>query len=180
MKNIKCIWLLPVICICFFGSCTKKTADKKFFDVPGYFENEIKSIKNYSSTITKLAVYNADTSYEELNVKDVNWEKEFAIFLETDINKPNYYANMTTVSENFGHRITYQATSDKLKIQKVVVEYRPDTNRMVEISIHKNNLISVTEIHAIYIPDSLYSISGEQKIKNLGDKNTFFVKGEFK
>jgi hypothetical protein len=179
MKNIKCIWLLPVICICLFVTCTSKIEEKKFFDVPGYIKNEIKSIKNSESTIIKTSVYNSDTAYQSLSTKEVNWNKEFAIFLETDINKPIYYANMTVNSENSTHKTTYQAKSGKLNIQKVVVENGPDTHKIIEIEINKNNLISVTKIHALYIPDSLYIISGEQTIKNLGDQNTFFVKGEF-
>lgn len=178
MKNTKCIYLLSVICICFLISCTEQITEKKFFDVPDYMEKQIKLIRNNTSTIAKLAVYNGDTSLHKLNVRDVNWEKEFAIFLETDINKPIYYANMTIISDDSNHKTTYLAKSNQLKIQKVQVEYYPNKRSMVKIEINKNNLISVTKIQALYISDSLYTISGEQQIKNLGDRNTFFVKGE--
>lgn len=187
MKNIKCIYLFTVVCIFLLYACSSKTDQKKFFDVPGYFKTEIDSIKSNYTTVSKTSVYNGDTNRQKLQVVDVNWEKEFALFLECDINKPVYYANMSLGGAPAWHGppeeakqwLSYSANSPKLSIQFVVIGKKNENVVSVGIRISKANLISVTNIDAEYEKGVGYSISGEQKIKNLGDKNTFFVEGKF-
>lgn len=169
-------------------SCKEKTKEKKFFDVPSYFKQEIEYIKTNLSSVSKTSVYNGVISTQYLSVKDINWEKEFGIFLECNINKPVYYANMEVLespawqgpSEEEKGSVMYISKNKILSIQRVSVDSRKGIVSGINIHLEKSNLISNTFIDAWYVKDSSYTISGEQAIKNLGDKNTFFVNGKFK
>lgn len=164
------------------ASCTEKKSEKRYFDIPGYFEKEIQYVKANHKAVSKVAVYNGDSSTSESKVMDVNWNKEWAIFLESDINKPIYYANMT--ESDFGE---YFSQSKKLSIQKVKLEYDKTTEGMsgnniigIELSIVKGNLISSTSINAIYRKDWGYTICGLQDIHYLNSRHRYFVEGQFR
>jgi hypothetical protein len=179
MKNIHRIYLVLVLCLYGLFSCNAPLAKKKFFDVPGYFKGEISFIQNNFTTVLKSSVYNGDSAYQQLKVSEVNWNKELAIFLESDINKPAYYANMQADDQG-----SCRATSNKLSIQEVLLGYgaHEEQNRVVnvQIVISKTNLISSTNIRAEYQHGYAYTIRGDQKIKNLGDHNDFYIQGLFK
>jgi hypothetical protein len=168
-------------------SCGSKNSEKKFFDVPGYFRSEIEYIKANFSTVQKRSIYNGDSTRKEFKVMDMNWEKEFGLFLECDINKPIYYANgegnfapaWHGTSNEFHPGYMYKANSKKLNIQLVNIEYKGKNEERVTIEISKSNLISNTNIHAVYEKDMGYLVSGEQHIKSLGDKNVFLMEGKF-
>lgn len=186
MRNF-CCGLVLMLATGIFFSCGSKTKEKKFFDVPGYFEKEIEYIKANYSTVSKTSVYNGTTQVKEFNVSEINWNKEFGIFLECDINKPIYYANgdgrfapaWHGPQDKFRTYYIYISKSKKLGIQLVNIEHKENGER-VTVEISKSNLISITDIKASYEKNVCYQISGEQRIKGLGDKNIFFIKGEFK
>lgn len=189
MRRSCCILFL-VLATGFLFSCEQKVQDKKFFDVPGYFSGEIDSLSKSNFSFRKITVYNGDTSKMEIHSKSINWEKEFAIFLECDINKPAYYANMSKISTPshaaqpmFG----WSDKSEKLPIRYVMVEgYNygegsfPSNTTLIRIKMNKFNLISETTIDGLYIKDSVYEFRGSQKIKLSGETNTFFIQGKLK
>lgn len=186
MRRSCCILFL-VLATGFLFSCEQKVQDKKFFDVPGYFKKEIKYIKQTFRAVTKTTIYNADSSITEFKVSDINWEKEFAIFLESDINKPIYYANLKTVPQpaldtNY-HHLKYINIYPKANLQEVYIGFRElssgDQAEFIMIKIKKLNLINVTNIVATYSKNNFYCIEGDQSLKHLGIPSTFFVKGVF-
>lgn len=181
MKDIRLKWQFIFILLIFF-SCNGNRNTKRYFDIPAYFTSEIDSAKNNFQAVDKRAVYNGDTSISVVKVSGMNWKKEWAIFLEANINKPIYYANMT--ESDLGQ---YRAQSNKLSIQKVDLEYAKNADGVpisdvigVDISISKGNLISTTEIQANYNRYIGYNIKGVQKINYLNQSNTFSIEGRFK
>ncbi len=185
--------IMPTACgltlLLMLVSCEQKTQEKKFFDVPGYFKGEINHIKNNFTSLVKTTTYNDSSSVAEFKVSEINWEKELGIFMECDINKPVYFANMSKISSPshasepvFG----WYDQSEKLPVRTVKVggyhygsSLYPSTN-LISIQVNKSNLISETTIDAVYLKDSMYEFKGVQKIKTIKDKNTFYIKGEFK
>jgi hypothetical protein len=181
-RNKICFFfILPTLV--FLNACSNTATTKKFFDIPGYFKQEVEYIKTNFSTVSKTSVYNNDSSHQDFKVTDVNWEKEFAIFMECDINRPIYYANMkelkSTVNDTNSTTITYESSSPKTRIQRVKIGFTEKGNQpdFVSIQLEKSDLISVTSIEALYVKGSRYQVQGKQKVKQLGDENHFFVEG---
>jgi hypothetical protein len=181
MQRTGC-WIFFTYAALMIYACSSKPTKKKYFDIPGYFKNEIREIKEKQSTVSKTSVYNGDTSRIEKKVIDVNWEKEFAIFLESDINKPVYYANLNEAEGG-----DYWTFSKKIPIQEVDIDYGRAEDGFpnyqvehVDIKIIKANLISNTVIDAEYHKGYRYIIQGTQKIEYLNQENHFYVEGKFK
>jgi hypothetical protein len=170
-------------------SCGSKNSEKKFFDVPGYFRSEIKYIKANFSTVQKRSIYNGDSTRKEFKVMDMNWEKEFGLFLECDINKPIYYANMKIGNSSYDgatiYSTLYTNKSEKYPIRGVKIDFcKPaegdDYPISVQINSQRSNLINATQLTAFYKKGERYFIEGTQRIKQLGDENHFFIEGKFK
>jgi len=179
---MKCIYLLPVICICFLFSCESNTNEKKFFDVPAFFKNEIALIEKENYVITKAYAYNYQGSKMDVKASDIKWENEFAIFLESDINKPAYFANMEVINASYDpleSNTLYKSKSKKLNIQSVKVTSCGGEVKDISIHINKSNLISNTTIDAYYSKGIRYSIIGTQNINQFNEKNVFWVEGRF-
>ena len=172
---------LCMVCIAGMLGCRNTTPQKKFFDIPAYFRKEIKTLQTNAITISKSSTYNGHRSQQDLRASNINWEKELAVFLEADINKPAYLANMRVDSTAYpgkGYQLMYTATSPKLSIRHVVINMKEE-EELVNIDIEKSNLISTTHINAYYLKGKRYAISGEQAVQNLGDQNQFFIEGNF-
>lgn len=118
----------------------------------------------------------------DVRASEINWEKEFAIFLECDINKPAYFANMEIIQATYDpveSSTIYKSKSKKLNIQSLKIVSFNGVTSDVSIQINKSNLISNTTIDAYYTSGVRYSIIGKQTIKQLGEKNEFWVEGRF-
>ncbi len=167
----------------FFISCETKTTEKKFFDIPGYFKEEIEYITMLHSTVKKTSIYNGKKTEEQKKTIDVNWKKEWQFFLQADINKPVYIANMQQhdLSDSIQKRILYTSNSSKTTIQRVelVWGFLNKNVDIVSISTRKNNLISSSEMMGIYIRGKRYFISGTQRTKYIGSSTSFSVEGFF-
>ncbi len=183
MKNRKGIYMLYIVCVVsVMLSCENKNKDLKFFDIPAFFKQEIEIIKTSNYVVTKSYSYNGEGSKMDMKASDINWEKEFAIFLECDINKPAYFANMEILHapyDSIESSVVYLSRSKKLNIQSVKIESIHGETSTISIKINKSNLISTTSIDAYYYKGTSYSIYGIQTIKKLGEKNDFWVEGRF-
>lgn len=171
-----------MLCVVLLFSCGNKTEEKKFFDIPTFFRSEIANIKTGNFMVTKAYSYNNQGAKMDVRASQINWEKEFAIFLECDINKPAYFANMEILDAGYDsvERSTiYRSKSKKLNIQSVKVVSFNGVTTDISIRINKANLISNTTIDAYYTSGVRYSIIGTQTIKQLGEKNEFWVEGRF-
>jgi len=186
MRNFSCgLFLLLAAGILF--SCGSKNQEKKFFDVPGYFEKEIEYIKITYSAVSKTSSYNGETQMKEFKVTEINWKKEFGIFMECDINRPIYYANLskipTAALDTNAHSIKYKSKSTKTNIDEIEIGFTElstgDEAHFISVRIRKSNLINATSIKAIYAKDHYYRIEGDQHVKYLGEHNSFKVEGVF-
>jgi hypothetical protein len=182
-----CCGLILLLAAGVLFSCGAKNAEKKFFDIPGYFRGEISYIKSNYDSVIKTTSYNGNTEKKDFPVSEINWEKEFGIFLESDINKPIYYAYLKPVADpgldTNHHSLSYESVSGKTNITNVQIGFRElsddDQTNFVSLKIHKSNLINETYIYAIYVKDRQYRIGGTQHIKSLKEQNTFRVDGIF-
>lgn len=170
--------LLVLSIAVFFISCSSgltKAKNDQFFGIKEYFENEIITLKENAFLISKKSTYNTKSDSIKQKSKDVNWENEWALFLELDINKPSYYNAMDYSKTR--HEERYTNTKKSMPIQSVVLALENNVLKKVSIEIKTSNFISNEKINLEYIPLSSYKIEGRKKTM-FSDEENYLIEAQ--
>jgi hypothetical protein len=153
----------------------KEGAVKEYFDVKGYFENNIAQLKKQHRAITKTVVHNGTAESKKIEIS--NWETELALFAESDINKPAWKGSYTKFDS--AGTVIYTANNTDLRTRRIIICKREDGG-INQLSIYNqvNNALYNTSETLNYYPDSAYTIEKYQKVKLLG-ANTYKITGKF-
>ncbi|MFD1631481.1 hypothetical protein [Pseudopedobacter beijingensis] len=172
--------LLPIF-ILFLSSC--KSGDKtpgqhelSYFNIKGYFEKEADKLSNLNPTVHKNISYNKQVEEKEVKIED--WHQEFALFIDSDINKSSWRRSYRKDSTSY--KTTYTALEDKLRTRKIEISFDTE-NRPLHFKIENNVSNYLYDSHEVleYIPDSLYRINKFQKVVVLG-QNDYAITGNIK
>ncbi len=90
MTNLSDTLVLYLAVMILFIGCQSDNAEikdkeHKYFDLEGLVKNQIALLDQNKPTIRKIAVIDGEEESIESNA--LNWEKEFVMFMESDINK---------------------------------------------------------------------------------------------
>lgn len=177
----------PIIVFCFiigvFASCSREKQVSQnlqahiYFDIKGFFENEADRLSRATMPVLKEIERNGGAK-ESKTILIKNWEKEFGLFMESDINKPAWTASYEVIEE--GNTLTYNSLDPELRTQKIVINKNGD-DEVKTITIHNkvSNKLYTSEEQLFYSPDSLYKIDKEQDIRVIGT-NRYLVVGKFR
>ncbi len=163
--------ILRLIAILFlFTGCNYKTEEAArkqiyYFSLVNYFENQSSLLENKS--IVKTVAKNNVTETRKVTIS--NWEQEFALFVESDINKAAWKDSYT--KDSTANKIKYQAKVDDLRVRSIEIDLKNNKPAKITILNQSNNLLYHTTETLIYIPDSLYQIKKHQKVILLGLNN---------
>lgn len=162
-----------------WSACTLKEQEKvntkTYFDVQGYFKAEASRLAKNNQTINKTIIVN-DKS-EERKVSIPNWEKEFDLFIQADINKASWRGSFTTTTT--GNLKTYSSQSEKIPVKKLEVGYKDNKVSSVKVFVTNTNDLYTSTDSLSYYPDSLYEIKKVQRIKLMNEKK-YQIIGKFK
>lgn len=166
-------------------ACTKNSTQNDsrivtYFDLKTYFENEIQELNQNQKSVKKTVVYNNKKELHRFS--NMNWEKELAIFKESDINKAAWKNSYTkdTILKNNLRTIEYKAKESSLAIRYVSITEDLTNQKLTNItirSINRNNLYNSFQV-LNYKPGISYSIIGNQKVRLLKE-TTYSVLGQF-
>lgn len=174
MKNsVLTFFIITLISGCTLDKQSKVKPDY-YFDLEVFFTEEIKNLNKSNSIIQKTVTHNGITELKKLKIE--NWEDEFALFIQSDINKPAW-KDAYQIDSSKKDKISYKALEDDLKTRLIEVEFK--NKRISNIKIlnkTSNYLYQIKEVLAYY-PDSLYVINKEQKVTILGENN-YQIKGK--
>lgn len=168
---------------CFFvviwSSCTLKEQEKvnakTYFDLQGYFKGEASRLAKNNPTINKTVIVNGKSETHQASIP--NWEQEFDLFTQADINKASWRGSFaTTATENLK---TYSSQSEKIPIKKLEVSYKDNKVSGVRIFVTNTNDLYTSTDSLSYYPDSLYEIKKVQRIKLMKEKK-YQIIGKFK
>jgi len=170
------LYLFPLLLI---SSCTEtknkdQAASLTYFDIKGYFQGEAIRLTQEKPLILKKIVKNASEESKEIRIKD--WNKEFSLFIESDINKPSWVSSYSV--KTIDDTTIYSALSADLRIREIKVT--KDADKIHSISI-KNDVINdlyKSREALFYYPDSLYRIVKQQNVRVLGI-NDYQIIGTF-
>ncbi len=163
----------------FCSACTFKEQDKldskTYFDVSGYFKGEAARLTKANLPVDKIVMVNG--KMEEKKITITNWEKEFDLFISSDINKASWKGAFNTVKSD--SITTYTSNSDKISVKKVEVVYQNEKIKAIKIFVTNTNNLYTSKDTLSYYPDSLYQIKKIQSIK-LMDEKKYQITGKFK
>ena len=167
IKNLYILVFALALLSCNQREESKANTGLTYFDLKGYFGKEIVRLKNAKARVNKLVSINGIEEHKTSLIND--WDKELAIFVNADINK-NSWKGSFEINSNGGVDI-YTTTNKKIPIKKVSVTHQFSRVSKIEIIINNKNILFQSQDTLIYIPDQLYQIKKQQKIRFLAPKN---------
>jgi len=172
------IFFLFLFSLLFFTACVETPADEKvveekpFFDVKGYFEQEMERLAD-KRNLTKKAIYNGKEETKE--VERIDFENELLIFSNTDINRTAWLEKYSTDSTfNTQKQLTsieYKSLDDNLKTKSIRVEYLKNIVSTIEIMTVGSSAVSNTKNYLKYSPTAGYSIKSKQDVKFVSEND---------
>ncbi len=169
-KNILVLSFLIILSAC--QSEPKVEIDNSaitFFDLEAFFEKEIKDFPYQK--IKKTVTLNGKAQTKELT--DFDMKKELAIFINSNINKSSWKDKYKVVET--ANQITYEATVEKLKIRKIIIDKDRGEVIKIRISTNASQRIFTAEKELIYEPSKGYSIKNHQDVVASGETNMEIV-----
>lgn len=177
LRGIGLTCLMPLILLINGCAPDNKTSGRelKYFDLKGYFSNEIARLSKLKKPVLKSINFNGKDEVKRLFIN--NWENELDFFSSSDINKPSWKDSYTIdTSENL---LIYRAKDVNLKLQEMIVKQVKNKVKWIMIYNTTKNLLYESSEKLSYFPDSLYLIQKSQKVRIL-KKNYYTIKGSFK
>jgi hypothetical protein len=173
MRNLLKVFLIIIL----FSSCFSKAKETKqlkfYFDLKGYFTNLALTLNEKNPEINKTVSKNEIK--ESKRIKIPNWNEEFALFIESDINKPAWKDSYT--KDSSATKIIYKSNDADLKTQKIEISLSHGKPTKIHIETSANNLLYQTKENLDFYPDSLYRIQKNQNVILLG-KNNYQIVGK--
>lgn len=154
------------------SSCTSATDQEKKkidpeFDIPSFFENEIRLLNASKPKVTKTVHKDSISETKQLNIAD--WEKELANFTSIDLNKPAYQG--TYSKDSVGNSVTYTFQDPSVDLSVVKIVYENGAPAVFSIKRANKNLLYDTEEQLEYIKNKSYSVDKTQTVKLLGSQH---------
>ena len=162
------------------NSESKVEQTKKYFDLKGLIERQIKTLNTQKPTVQKSIIM-ADTSENQL-IKTIDWAKELELFIQADLNKPAFVQSYQVDSSLMGVKYSLKE-KEKLPVKYLNISRLGEGGISIEALINTNNYLYETErLLKLSIKDNEltdYQIDGFQKIV-FGNKKVFKINGIIK
>lgn len=162
------------------GLSTGSSGKLLYFDIKGYFRQELKRLAAISS-VTKTTEVNGVK--EERVIAAPDFEKELTVFINADINKPAW-SDKYSVDSLFNKDrqlagLVYAALDESLQIKQISIDFIGGQVHKVAIQSAMNSSVADSRQQLNYRPDSGYSIESYQRIPVLSQENAFLVTVRF-
>lgn len=162
------------------GEISNEIDQDPYFDLKGFVEENIQKLD--SVQVAKVSQVQGDQKEVTVVYSKQDWEEEFSIFKEADINKASMLQSYKTTSSD--ELLVHEALPDsKEKVKYIKVAYDNGSVSSVSIKIEDDNLFySTTTMAAIYVNNATklidkYAIETTQKIWFL-DENDMKIEGK--
>jgi len=139
--------------------------NNELFNIKNYFLSEIEKLENDKKSLTKTIAHQNENSTETLTYNSPDWNKEFKLFLESDVSNKavaDYY-QIDTIK----NKINYLATNEKVSVKKLNITFTNDALTQIDslyLLKSNENIISKLEQQLNYSANKNYSISIKQKM----------------
>ncbi|ADY52589.1 hypothetical protein Pedsa_2037 [Pseudopedobacter saltans DSM 12145] len=167
---------LFLVSLLFLGSCKsgkeKDIQELSYYDIKGFFEQEIVKLNKTNPVVKKSVFYNQDEEVKTLKIKD--WAQELSLFVESDINKSSWKNSYKI--DSLPNQIVYTAKENDLRTQKIIIDFKDSKPVKFSIKNKSINYLYTTSEDLTFYTDSLYNIVKDQHVTVLGD-NHYIITG---
>lgn len=172
LKNyVPFLFFLVSCSACVPTSATKET-DKKYFDLIAFVDKQISELNTQKMQVRKKILLNNET--DEIQTDTLNWEKELALFRESDINSPSFRDSYQIEEDKANRSVTYTAKESKLKVKEIKLIF-DEHSQIDKVSVKQikiffsedNQLYELQRDLVMELKNNLlsaYAIKGFQKV----------------
>lgn len=149
-----------------------------YFDIPAYFHQEVLRLKESNTEIQKTIV--SDSGTEEKLIRQPDFNKEFGLFYELDLNTPalrNMYL-VDTLSAADTSIVHYTAKDSSLELSTLTIKLLNKELFYLAGQLEGNSKISAIQTNIEYKPNTGYQISKTSKAL-IGAKFNFDIVVKF-
>jgi hypothetical protein len=141
-----------------------QAATHLYFDLPSFVKQQIEILKKQPCKVQKSLT--SDSQTQEISADTVDWQKELALFLEADINKPALRDAYFVNKDN--SKVEYWAMDKRAKVRRILVKGNAENPTEIQVSMLDANLLYQTEkeLFMQFANNKLsnYEIKGFQKV----------------
>jgi len=162
-------YIYLIFCFTLLFSCQQSPQVVKtnttFFDLKIYFKEQLEDLKK----IKKIKKSTFFDGVEEVQIIDApNFEKELALFIDSNINKnawmDKYKVDSLFESSGQLSQVSYIALEQKMKTQSIDLFMEGSEISSIKIINRNNNVISNSEQYLEYFPKKGYNINNKQTV----------------
>ncbi len=161
------------------GDATELSSTR-FFDLKSYFEQEAERLSKSSKGIVKKI--NLDAKEEEQTLAAPDWEQEFRLFKNYDINRIAWvdkYSVDSTLQKNNNLFVTYTAEDEDLRVRELQIRFNQQKElTTIQMKTSTENPLYWLKEELVYYPNQGYSISSRQKVI-LMDETRTHIRSDF-
>lgn len=169
--NIAAVGLLSLtaatILSCQTSSSESKNQTVREFDLPSFFQQEVKYLNSSKPKITKTVLKDSVSETKEVIIAD--WNKELSSFLSVDLNKPAYRG--TYIKDSVNNTVTYTFKDSTIDLSLVTIVYNDQIPTILTIKKSTKNLLYNTEENLKYIRRKSYNVIKDQSVRILGNQH---------
>lgn len=151
-------------------ACTEETVPTEkqlYFPLATYLQQEISQMQKHPQRVHKTMIL--DGQKEVKVISEMDWEKEWALFIESDLNKPAFDKSYDNLSED-GFRWYSLKIGENLPVKKLKIQLDAlDRPASIEIEMSQTNFLFETQkkMHMNFVEGKVqtYSIEGTQQMR---------------
>lgn len=157
-------------------NCSKKSGSAErpfgfYFD----FKEEVARLENENPAVKKTVIKNGKS---ETITDTFPWKNELALFISSDINKPQFKDSYDTeiIENDSGKTVKYTAREKNLAVRITTLTYTGNEVSGIYILKEVNNFITKSTYELNYFPFKRYTISGKQSVPYFYEED-FLIEG---
>lgn len=144
---------------------SKMTA-KPFFDLKGYFGQQMTDLARKNPSVVKRLRIGEKT--EEITPDSIDFKQELKVFADADLNRPAWFDKYTvdSIRNDAGEltHIAYKALATDLKVQQLEIDFAAGTASRIHIVSQLKTAVADSKQDLTYEPSVGYKVVDEQKI----------------
>jgi hypothetical protein len=157
--NFLTLLLLSLLLNACGTSQKEKALIPQHFDLPGYFQNEIRNLDENKSTLNKTVILEGTSETRRIPLPD--WNSELNAFTNIDLNSKALRSELQvdTLYSETDLTLTYTSREESSKMKRCVIRFNEETPDSIAIVFHSTSLYGLEEKTLIYNSNKKYSVS---------------------